>query len=238
MRRLSALTLLLHRVRLHRVQLRQSYARKRRLEERVEALLRARECHRRPRRRPLPAGHLRVQQELVRAAREHVEALRSANASRRRSLARCRLALQTLKANGPAADRRQQQMALPHLLQALKNTTRNYQKQLVKTLLEHFYSVKRVSRRSCSIVDCELPDDCYDLFSTIVTSRDAESMLAALGYVVAVVQLLSRRSAVRRRRHRRLPLTSLVGYLNVPLPFPMRFFGSASSITSVIADRE
>jgi hypothetical protein len=75
---------------------------------------------------------------------------------------------------------------------ALTDKARAYRKKLVKQLLEMFYPVKRVSRRSCSIAGCELPDDCYDLFSVITTDARAESMCAALGYTVIVVQILSR----------------------------------------------
>jgi hypothetical protein len=85
------------------------------------------------------------------------------------------------------------------------------QKHHVETLLSN-YVIKRVSGSSCSICSLTLPDDCEYIEYDNNNPENNETVAAALGYLVFVLQQISK-------------------YLDCYLPYQLTYFASNSFIT-------
>lgn len=140
--------------------------------------------------------------------------LRSSCDSRRQRLNECQLPLHQAQSTLPSSEYVQrgyqdQRIAISRRELELRIERRR----AIEILLEQCYRIRRVSSRSCSIVGCVLPDDCSDLHALVhsVQVDTAQSIVAALGYVVQVVDMIA-------------------VYMQVKLPYPLHFLGAESYI--------
>jgi hypothetical protein len=78
------------------------------------------------------------------------------------------------------------------------------------------FSIQRISTNTCSILGLKLPDDSDDMIDRARQRADTygEQMAAGLGYLVLVLQILSK-------------------YLSITLPYPVHFLGAHSLIQCI-----